>query len=154
MSSHIPLFYRIVLLWYEPIAAGLGIYLTLAAPDAYLNSFIPSTLAVRNPLHDMLFNQLGAAFFYVATSQAILLRYTNDIGVWKILNGCLLGWDIILLYSFWNGLWMQGRLAPGNWRSEDLSALIPTMFMTVVRAAVVAGVGLRTSKLSTKSSPS
>jgi hypothetical protein len=150
MSSDIPLFYRIVLLWYEPISSALGCYGTLLAKDTYLNSFIPSALTVRNPMQDMIFNQLGAAYFYVATSQGILLRYTSDVNVWKIVNGCLLGWDIILLYSLWDGGRTQGRLHPASWRSEDLSAIIPTVFMTVVRAAIVAGVGLRRAKPSAK----
>ncbi|KAL2812788.1 hypothetical protein BDW59DRAFT_155112 [Aspergillus cavernicola] len=146
----IPLFYRLVLLWYEPIGSGFGCYMNLAAKDMYLNSFIPTSLAVRDPTHNMIFNQLGAGYFFVATSQAILLRYTNDMNVWKILNGCLLGWDFILLYSLWDGLSAQGRLDPGTWRSEDLSAIVPTIFMTVVRAAIVAGIGLGGSKPNAK----
>lgn len=146
MPSDIPLFYRIVLLWYEPFSAALGVWGTLAKPDMYLNAFVPSTLSVRNPTHDMLFNQIGAAFFFVATSQGILLRYTSDVGVWKILNGCLLGWDAILLYSLWSGMQMQGRLDPGAWRFEDWWAVSMTVFITVVRSCVVAGLGLRTTK--------
>ncbi len=149
MAPRIPLFYRVVLLWYEPISSGLGGWLALKAPDTYLNSFIPSTMTVRNPMHDMLFHQLGASYFFVATSQAILLRYTNDLGVWKILNGCLLGWDVILLYGLWSGMQMQGRLDPAEWRFEDWSAVIPTVFMTVVRASIVAGLGLGKVKLGT-----
>ncbi|KAL4932495.1 uncharacterized protein BDV17DRAFT_254558 [Aspergillus undulatus] len=94
----------------------------------------------------MLFNQLGAAYFFVASSQAILLRHSNDIKVWKILNACWLGWDVILLYSLWDGLRMQGRLDPGAWRGEDLSAIVPTVFMAFARAAIVAGVGLGGSR--------
>ncbi|RDW91652.1 hypothetical protein BP5796_02817 [Coleophoma crateriformis] len=150
MSSNIPAFYRFILLWVEPISSALGAYLTLAAPDTYLNSYIPRTMTVRNPMQDMIFNQLGAAFFYVATSQGILLRYTYDIGVWKIVNGCLLGWDFILLYSWWSGMQMQGRLDPATWRSEDMSALVPILFITAVRAAIVAGVGMRASKSNAK----
>ncbi|KAL5344076.1 hypothetical protein BJX70DRAFT_393499 [Aspergillus crustosus] len=142
----IPVFYRAVLLWYDPIGALFGCYMNLFAKDTYLNSYIPPSLATRDPSHNMIFNQLAAGFFVVATSQAILLRYTSDVNVWKILNGCLLGWDFILLWSLWNGLGVQGRLGPGSWRGEDLMAIMPTVFMTLVRGAIVAGIGLNEEK--------
>ncbi|KAL4793037.1 hypothetical protein BDV19DRAFT_367252 [Aspergillus venezuelensis] len=95
--SQIPLFYRIILLWFEPIASGFGCYMNLFDKDAYLDSFIPPSLATREASHNMLFNQLGAGFFVVATTQGILLRYTNDVNVWRLLNVCVssrLGLDI------------------------------------------------------------
>ncbi|KAL4937824.1 hypothetical protein BDV06DRAFT_202199 [Aspergillus oleicola] len=148
--ARIPLFYRLILLWFEPISSGFGCYMNLFDKDMYLNSFIPPALATRDPTHNLLFNQLGAGFFVVATTQGVLLRYTNDVNVWKMLNGCLLGWDFILLWSLWDGLSAQGRLDPSVWRADDLSAIVPTIFMTFVRAAVVAGVGLEGAKANTE----
>ncbi|KAJ0420248.1 hypothetical protein BJY00DRAFT_284569 [Aspergillus carlsbadensis] len=149
MPSHenIPLFYRIVLLWYEPLASGLGAYLVLFQPDTYLNSFIPPSYASRNHTHDILLNQLAAAFVYVSLSQGVLLRYTSDITTWKIVNACLLGWDFILLYSLWFGLQAQGRLDFAEIRGDDLGAAVPTVGITFIRAAFCVGIGFPKQKV-------
>ena len=118
----------------------------LTMPDTIMNSYIPHTVSVRNPQHDFLFHQMAAAFFYVATSQAVILRYTNDDGVWRLMNASLLGWDVILSYSLWNALNVQGILSPAAWRAEDLSAIIPTAVISASRAAIVCGFGLRNTE--------
>ncbi|KAL2785584.1 hypothetical protein BJX66DRAFT_314492 [Aspergillus keveii] len=146
-QKNIPLFYRIALLWYEPIASGLGAYLVLFQPDKYLNSFIPPSYASRNHTHDILLNQLAAAFVYVSLSQGVLLRYTNDITIWKIVNGCFLGWDFILLYSIWFGLSAQGRLDFAEIRGDDWGVIGATLGVTLIRSALCLGVGFRKEKV-------
>jgi hypothetical protein len=145
-QKNIPLFYRIALLWYEPITSGLGAYLVLFQPDKYLNSFIPPSYASRNHTHDILLNQLAAAFVYVSLSQGVLLRYTNDITIWKIVNGCFLGWDFILLYSIWFGLSAQGRLDFAEIRGDDWGVIGATLGVTLIRSALCLGVGFRKEK--------
>ncbi|KAL2829120.1 hypothetical protein BJY01DRAFT_228010 [Aspergillus pseudoustus] len=152
MSSQIPSFYRFFFTWFEPLTSLYGAYLVLAEPDNYLNSFIAPAAwsATRDIAHNTLLRQMGASFVYVSLSQAVLLRYTSDPNVWKILNGSLLGWDAILLYGLWAGLSSQGRLSLGALRAEDWTAIVPTVIITLLRAAVVAGVGFSNKKVPAK----
>lgn len=121
----------------------MGLWGCVADPAMFLNSFVPSSMAPYNPLHSAVFSSMGAAFFLAGSSQAILLRYTSDIGVWKILNGCFLGWDFIFAHGIYSSLVAQGRLDPAGWRGEDWWGVVSVGFMTVVRAAIVLGVGLK-----------
>lgn len=146
MSSPIPLFYRFIFLWYEPLSAAYGVYLTLVTPNVYLGHYFPDNSTTWNHEYDFWFGQMAAAFFYVATSQAILFRYTNDIGVWKILNACLVGWDIILLYSYWIASNAQGRDSPLQWLPGEWTKWSLTFGLGLIRAAFVLGVGLKEGK--------
>ncbi|KAL3461962.1 hypothetical protein BJX64DRAFT_260046 [Aspergillus heterothallicus] len=148
MSSTIPLFYRFYFLWYEPLACLLGVYAVFGQPTAYLNSYIPTAITETLDLtHKTLLTQMGAAFLYVGLSQGLLLRYTSDVGVWKMLNLSLLGWDAILLWGLWDGLSAQGRLSLDGLRGNDLQVIVITAVTTIVRAVFVAGVGLRSAKV-------
>jgi len=139
----IPTFYRVFFIYLDPVMSLWAAYACFADPDLLLDSYVPKTISVRNPLHDALFHQLGGAFFYIAMSQAVLLSYTNDVNIWKIVHGGLLGWDLAILYGIWNGLSVQGRLDPGVWRMEDWITVGSTLVIGLARAAVVAGIGLR-----------
>ncbi|KAH8882422.1 hypothetical protein GQ53DRAFT_458104 [Thozetella sp. PMI_491] len=142
MAPEIPLIYRIVFKFYEPFSSAVGACTALFAHDVWLNNFIPSAMSVRNPQHDMLFNQVAAGFSHVAVSQALFFWSSNDVKSWKMLNGSLIVWDFILLYSYWAALSAQGRLDPTGWRSEDWTSVVITIFITLNRMAFVAGVGL------------
>lgn len=137
----IPTFYRILFTWIDPIVAIWGAYLDFFEPDMVLNSFIPNS--ARNPDHDLLFQQLGGGMLNIAFVQAILLRYTNDIKIWKIIQAANLIVDIVMMYSLGAALMHQGRLSPADWRGEDWGCLGITGFATIVRIFFVAEVGFR-----------
>ncbi len=140
----IPLFYRILFTWIDPLAALWTSWALLTDPDLITNTYIPRALSVRDPRHDFFPQQLGGAFFYIAASQAALLRYyPNDAGAWRLLNAGLLGFDAAVVYSLWCAMSAQGRLDPAGWRVEDYTTVVMTGIFAVSRAAIVAGVGLQ-----------
>ena len=73
----------------------------------------------------------------------VLLRYTNDIQIWKILEAAVLIYDFSLLYSNYYALAQQGRLSFGALRLEDWGAIAITAQAVIVRTAFLLGVGLK-----------
>jgi hypothetical protein len=145
-TTKIPLFYRILFIWIDPLMAAWAAYACFASPDLLLNSYVPSSISVRNPMHDMLFHQIGGGFVNVVISQVFLLSYTNDVNIWKIVHAGLLGADIAIAYGFFNAVSTQGRLDPAVWRMEDWVTIGNTILIGLSRAAVVVGLGMGNGK--------
>lgn len=127
-----------------------GASLDFFAPDTVLTSFVPN--AVRNPRHDMLFQQLGGSLLNIAFIDAVLLRYTADLVVWKIVQRAVLLVDVTGLYSLWAALSQQGRLNPAVWRGEDWGCVGITGLVTVVRILFIVEVGFRSRRAAMKHS--
>lgn len=72
----------------------------------------------------------------------VLLRYTEDVKVWKTVEAAVLIWDFALLYSNYYALSRQGRLSIGALRLEDWGDIIITSQAMVVRTSFLLGVGL------------
>ncbi|KKY29595.1 putative beta-mannosidase mnda [Diaporthe ampelina] len=132
-KDRIPLFYRIFFTWVDPAISIPSIWAHFATPDFILDTYIPKAVSVRNPDHDMLFFHLAGSFMTIAVMSAVLLRYTSDLGVWRIVQAGIVLYDFEILYSTWHFLRKPGRLAPAVWRSEDWGNLV---FIAVIIADV------------------
>lgn len=148
MAHPIPGFYRALFAWIDPFMSIVGGMIPcLVAPDMLLEGYMPASMLPRNRLYDVIFHQLAAAFFFVGTSQAILLRlYDRDVRMWRVLNGLLAGWDVLIVYGVLMAWKLQGRLNLGMLRGHDLSTLGITLFIGLARVAIAAGVGIRTGE--------
>ena len=111
-------------------------------PKTVVNAFVPESIAPLNPYHDFLLQQLGGALLLMAIVDAVLLRYTMDVNIWKILEAATLTYDLVLLYSIHHGLGRQGRLSSGALRWEDWGDIAITGQAAVVRTAFLFGFGL------------
>lgn len=141
--AHIPAVYRILFLWIDPFMALVGACLPcLLMPEAYCDSYLPKNISKLNPLYKVFFYQLAGMFFIVFWVQAVLLRYTDDINVWKFVNAGLLGYDFFMLYSGYFAFTSQRRNDPKTWRATDWFAVLSTTIIAGIRACIVAGVGL------------
>jgi hypothetical protein len=149
----IPTLYRFTFTWYEPISCLIGLWVNAFDPDGALDIYVPKEISTRNPAHDMLFSQMAGAYFVFVVIEGILLRYTDDVNVWKIVNAGFLGWDLFLLHGTYGTLSSQGRLDPASWRTLDCVALGLTVSVGLLRALMVLGVGVSAdSARSTKGS--
>lgn len=144
-QARIPLFYRIFFTWVDPAISMPSIWAHFAAPDFILDTYIPKSMSVRNPDHDMLFFHLAGSFMTIAVMSAVLLRYTSDLGVWKIVQFGIILYDFEICYSTWHFLGKQGRLDPAVWRSEDWGNLGFMAVIIAVRLAFLSGVGLKST---------
>lgn len=107
-------------------------------------------MSVRNPDHDMLFFHLAGSFMTIAVMSAVLLRYTSDLGVWKIVQFGIILYDFEICYSTWYFLGKQSRLDPVLWRSEDWGNLTFMAVIIAVRLAFLLGVGLKSASIGAK----
>ncbi len=127
----------------DPMISLWGAYMDFFTPDVVLNAYIPNP--ARKPQHDMLFQQLGGSMLHFAFLSAVLLRYTDDLGVWKILQTAFLIVDIVGLFSVWDALGKQDRLYFAAVRWEDWGCLAILGFCALLRVAFLAELGFRRS---------
>ena len=78
----------------------------------------------------------------LAFIDVVLLRYTKDVKIWKILEAAVLIYDFALLFSNYYALSQQGRLSFGALRWEDWGGIAITGQAVIVRSAFLFGVGL------------
>lgn len=153
METPIPRFYRIFFTWVDPLIALSGCYFDFFDRDTAILAFIPDS--VRNPDHDAIFYQKGGLMLSILFLQLVLLRYTSDVGVWKIFQTAIVLSDFAMIAGQVNALLGQGRLLPLElWRDEEIASMAIVLVVTVMRCLFVAGVGLRGSSSSTSSNDS
>lgn len=138
----IPAFYRFYFRWSDPAVCIWAAWMDNFTPNVVVNAFVPASIAPRNPYFDFLLQQLGGALLMLAFIDIVLLRYTEDVNIWKILEAAVLIYDSSLLYSNYSSLSQQGRLSFGALRWEDWAGVAITAQAVVVRTAFLLGVGL------------
>ncbi|KAF2236477.1 hypothetical protein EV356DRAFT_443330 [Viridothelium virens] len=112
----IPLAYRILLLWFEPLAAFNGALLCLFSPSTFLRTF---TVLPYVAASQVIYDQLAACYVLFAWNEAIVLRYSQDLRVWKAIVLGILVCDMVHLYASWHALSTEVFLRPWLWRAEE-----------------------------------
>ena len=145
--TDIPAPYRLLFLYIEPIAALGGTVLCLFRPLQFLQTFSPlATAATFDPLSQPIYDQLAALLLLFAWTQAVVLRSTSDITVWKrILFGMALC-DGIHLWGQYRILGPEVFFDPRLWRSEEWLNFIMLYGPGGMRLAFCAGIGLVAGK--------
>ncbi len=103
-NKSIPLIYRIFFLYIEPVATALGAIYALdlfgLQDDYMLLTYATSTGVLGvSTRESIVLNQLANMYFVFALNEALVLRATNDVRVWRILLLGLLIADFGHLYS-------------------------------------------------------
>ena len=121
MSPTIPLLYRLFFLYIEPISALVGAYYAAFAHKEYLALTDPSSISLLSTAPslavEIILRQLANLYLLFAINEALVLRATNDITVWKaVLIGLLIadlghlwsvggkGWDVYWNVASWNAI--------------------------------------------------
>ena len=138
----IPAFYRIYFSTIDPLVLASAVFMDFVTPSFTVGAFIPTSVAPYNPYYDVLLQQLGGALLFMAILDVVLLRYTKDINIWKIVQVGVLSYDLILLGSIYYGLKQQHRLSLHALRFEDWGDIIITGQAAIVRSLFLLGVGL------------
>jgi hypothetical protein len=139
----IPYFYRLFFTTIDPFIALSGAYMNIATPADALEAYVPPSISNYNPATFILFRIMGGDLLGVCFLCVVLLRYTNDIGVWKILEGAILTIDLVMLQGLWEMLGRQGRryVGEGGLRGMDWLTLGITVGVAAVRSAFLLGIG-------------
>ena len=145
-----PFIYRFLFLYLEPISALLGTIINILDPLRYLQSLSPAaTASSYSPLTKPIYDQLAAHLLFFSWSQAVVLRSTNDMKVWKALLFGMFLCDILHLFASYRILGPEVFFNPTFWRWEDWVNFIMLYGPGGLRLAFCAGVGVRKGELKT-----
>jgi hypothetical protein len=113
------MFYRLFFLVIEPISALAGAYMAYFHPTNYLTLTTPLSPSPNDlPLStSIVLVQLANLYLLFALNEALVLRSTSDITVWKTVLFGLLVADLGHLYS------VKGLGLGGYWRVWEWNAM-------------------------------
>ena len=138
-SQSIPTFYRVFFTIVDPIICLWGAYMDFFDPRMVLSSHILND--VPDIGHVMILKQRGGGMLGWGFISAFLLRYTNDIKIWHIVEIAILLVDFAYFPAVFGALNAQMRVLPETWRAEDWGSLVVTGTATLVRLAFLARLG-------------
>lgn len=136
---HFPLVYRAWFLWLEPIMAFGGSILCHFDPVSFLRTM--SATSLYSPSSQVIYDQLAATYVLFAFNEAVVLRVTKELRVWKVMMVGLLLCDCLHLYASWSILGTQIFFSPWLWRPEDRVNLILLYIGAILRAAFIREAG-------------
>ncbi|KAF2474858.1 uncharacterized protein BDR25DRAFT_301467 [Lindgomyces ingoldianus] len=135
----IHIFYRLFFTYLDPLICIWGAYMDFFDPALVLSSHVPNVSPDIG--HAMILKQRGGGMLNFGFISAVLLRYSTDLQVWRIVQFADLIVDVAYFWAVWEGLGAQGRLDLGTWRAEDWGSLGITGCATAVRMAFLMEVG-------------
>lgn len=142
--THIPWLYKAMFLYFEPLAALNGAFITLFRPVSYLQIMSPqATASTYSSLDQPIYDQLAAFLVLFAWCQAVVLRLTTEVRVWKYLLFGMFLCDVIHLYAAYQILGSQVFFDPRRWRAEEWVNFVMLYGPGALRLALCLGVGLR-----------
>lgn len=133
--------YRTFFLFIDPIICIWGAAMDFFYPALVLSSHIPN--ATLDMGHIMILKQRGGGMLNFGMISAVLLRYSQDLNIWKIVQVGIFIVDVTYCWAVYEALTTQGRLAVGTWRKEDFGSLAITGIAGLVRLAFLADIGLK-----------
>jgi hypothetical protein len=117
----IPQLYRLFFLWIEPVATAVGAYYAALDQQSYMHLTLPSVTTPVSARESTVLYQLANLYFVFALNEALVLRATSDVQVWKVfLFGLLLadfghlasvtlsgvhGWEVYYRFWEWNSMY-------------------------------------------------
>ena len=115
----IPQLYRLFFLYIEPVATAVGAYYAALDQQAYMHLTLPSVTTAISACESTVLYQLANLYFVFALNEALVLRATSDVRVWKVLLfGLLLadfghlasvqgvmGWAVYYRFWEWNSMY-------------------------------------------------
>ena len=101
VSPPFPLIYTLFFLWIEPVATAAGAYYAHFQQDEYMRLTMSSPTAMLgvSTRESIVLEQLANLYFVFALNEALVLRATSDIRVWKTFLLGLLIADFGHIYS-------------------------------------------------------
>jgi len=135
----IPFFYRFMFLWFEPFWAFNGAIMSALLPELYLKTMAPH--ATYNPQYQVLLDQVAALYLLFAFNEAVVLRITGDVKVWKAILAGIVVCDVIHIYGTARALGPTMFLHPITWRSYDWFNICFLLGMAPVRLGLIFEVG-------------
>ena len=115
--SEVPTFYRLVFLWLEPCFALAGSFMAAVLPTLYLHTMAPH--ASYDSRYQVVLDQVAALYLLFAFNEAVVLRITSELKVWKAILAGIIICDIVHIYGTACALGSATFLDPLSWRFHD-----------------------------------
>jgi len=138
--------YRIFFLSIEPLLAFSGACLSHFHPYKFVASITPASIHTSPPLVvtptiQLLCTNIAALYLLFTINEAIVLRLSNDINVWRAVIAGMLISDFGHLYGVYAA--DPARATEwGMWVMEEWFNVLTLSFGAVVRLGFLAGVGV------------
>jgi hypothetical protein len=144
-KNQIPTAYRLLFLYIEPVLAVLGSFYAVVKPEEYLS--LLDTASAADAAHSALpiattiaLSQLANVYVLCGLNEALILRATAELQVWRLLLGAFLLADVGHLASalprgftvFWNIT---------DWNRMDWGGIGFVYVLAAARISFLAGVG-------------
>lgn len=143
----LPLLYRVFFLVIEPISALVGAYYAHFDQRTYLT--LTDAPSFPDPIPrgtSIALSQLGNLYLLFALNEALVLRATNDLRVWKTVLFVLLVADLGHLWTV-KQLGAEIYWSAGKWNAIDMGNIPFVYAGAAMRIAFLADIGLgRTAK--------
>ncbi|KAF4335588.1 NADP-dependent alcohol dehydrogenase [Fusarium beomiforme] len=138
--------YRIFFLILEPISALVGAFYTHFRQETYLSLLHASSAPTQAPkATSVAMSQLANMFFFFALNEALVLRSTADLRVWRTVLLVLLIADLGHLFSM-SELGSRIYWDVMAWNASDWGN-VPFVYLGVtMRASFLMGIGLGESR--------
>ena len=146
-QAQISLLYRLFFLYIEPSSAILGAYFSFFDQSTYLAlTHLPSAPQGSIPISTrIVLSQLSNLYLLFAINEALVLRSTQDLRVWKTLLFGLLIADLGHLWSVqalgWDTYWRVER-----WNAIDWGNVGFVYIGALMRCGFLFGLGVKMSK--------
>ena len=142
-SSSIPSLYRFFLLYAEPLFALNGAILLLFKPGSYLSTMTrQATTSVMDESTQFIYTELAGGWLHLAFTEAVVLRYVDDVKVWRLICAAMLLSDVAYCHSCAQavGGWQEWLRVTG-WGMEDWIVTITTWPFALARVAIAFKLG-------------
>ncbi|KAF2020426.1 hypothetical protein BU24DRAFT_982 [Aaosphaeria arxii CBS 175.79] len=150
-ASRIPVLYRALFLYIEPFSTLAGAVQAHYRQSQYLQLTHPASA----PAHDriplstsIVLTQLANLYFLLCINEALVLRCTRDLKVWKTFLFGLLVADFGHLYSVrLVGSWIYWKF--WQWNPMDVGSVPFVYLLAIARILFLAGVGFASPIITT-----
>ena len=140
-EAQIPLVYRIIFLYLEPVLVTSGALQSFFTPGKFIRFIQPTPIAVSKELQ-IVFSYLSATYIMLAWNEAVVLRCASSHEVWMTVQLGIFLSDIFHLYASVVALGINRFCDPFNWRVEDRINLGFIAGNGIVRLMFMLGVGI------------
>lgn len=142
---YIPFVYRLLLLYLEPVMAINGAAMCMMRPALFLKTFSP--VLPYTASSQIIYDQLAATYLFLALIEAVVLRASAELRVWKAVVASLLVSDFVHLWAGAKLMAQEGNVWPVAWRPEDWIVLGTLVGPGLLRLAFLWELGFTRSKL-------
>ena len=143
LRSRIPWPYTLFHLYIEPTFAFLGSLQASFLPIHYLTFFVQEPITTVSPHLQIALDQVAGCYTLFAFNEAILLRMTDDLRVWKTVLAGIALCDIVHLCGSRRALGPDIFWNPALWTAKDWVNMGLLWIPLAMRICFVLGIGIR-----------